>query len=199
MNTHHKEIADSFRTVTEMMRDRGRPCEQWERLAAEDVLAMQGGRAVFHLDDADAACRLVYDLSPRFKLGNVRKLLDVAPDVATQVFLVVGAPTPAATRSLKELQLAAGVEVQMFDLRSLQFNVSRHDFVPPHEPIRDEAEIEAVLRRYRLKSRIQLPLIFSSDPMARYLGLRPGQLVRITRRSPSAGIHVLYRCCARAP
>jgi len=197
MATHQKEITDSFRTVTEMMRDRGRPCEQWEALSGEDVLALQGGRTVFHLDDAGASYRLVYDLSPRFKLSAVRKLLDVAPEVATQVILVVSAPTPAATRSLKELQLAA--EVQMFDIKSLQFNVSRHDFVPHHEPIRDEAEIEAVVRRYSLKSRVQLPLIFSSDPMARYLGLRPGQLVRITRRSPSAGVHVLYRCCARAP
>jgi DNA-directed RNA polymerase subunit H (RpoH/RPB5) len=61
--------------------------------------------------------------------------------------------------------------------------------------LRDEQEIAKVMEAYGLKSRHQLPLIMLTDPMARYLGLHPGQLVRVTRSSPAAGEYVLYRCC----
>ena len=89
-------------------------------------------------------------------------------------------------------------DVQLFDLRELQFNISRHIYVPPHIPVRDEAAIQEIVKRYDLESRYRLPLILSTDPMARYLALKPGQLARITRPSPSSGTYVLYRCCQRA-
>ena len=37
------------------------------------------------------------------------------------------------------------------------------------------------------------PLMLSSDPVARYHGLLPGAMVKITRPSPTAGECVLYR------
>jgi DNA-directed RNA polymerase subunit H (RpoH/RPB5) len=98
----------------------------------------------------------------------------------------------------QQQQQSGAREVQVFEFAELQYNPSRHMLVPSHEPIREEPEIETILRRYRLKTRYQLPLILSTDPMARYLALKPGQLVRIVRQSPSAGTYVLYRCCQRA-
>lgn len=194
MSTHKREICNSFRTLTQMMRDRGTPCPDWEQLSGDDVIAIQSGRTVFYVDDVTRGCRLVYDMSFRFRLPNVKKFLDAAGSGMSTFLLVVANPTPAAAKSVRELQ---DIQLEMFDVRSLQFNVSHHELVPRHDPIRDESEIEDILKLYSLKTRTQLPLIYSTDPMARYLALRPGQLVRITRRSPSAGVHVLYRCCAK--
>eukprot|EP00798_Chlamydomonas_sp_ICE-L_P023471 gene23471-biopygen11140 len=78
------------------------------------------------------------------------------------------------------------------------FNISRHELVPRHEPIRDEHVIEQLVARYRVKSRYHFPIIACSDPMVRYLDLRPSHLVRIVRFSPDVGMYAPYRCCAVA-
>ena len=41
----------------------------------------------------------------------------------------------------------------------------------------------------------QLPLILKSDPMSRYLGLKNGDIIKITRNSQSSGEYIVYRCC----
>lgn len=55
-----------------------------------------------------------------------------------------------------------------------------------------EQEQEEVLRRYRT-TRTQLPKILTTDPVVRRLGARPGDVIKITRTSPTAGVTVYYR------
>ena len=178
-----------------MVRDRGVQDSQLESLSADDVLAIAAGKPVFHIDDVKSGYRIIYEMGSRFRLPNIRKLLDPPPE-NIKVFIVVvrNFPTSPARTSI----MALGLDVEFFDIRELQYNVSKHELVPKHEPIRDEAEIASILDQYFLRSRFQLPLILTSDPMASYLALKHGQLVRITRNSPSAGFHVIYRCCMRA-
>jgi DNA-directed RNA polymerase subunit H (RpoH/RPB5) len=203
MRGSDKEVFRSFATIAEMLVDRGVDPASLASLAPRDVVAISGGRLVFHVDVPMCGVRVVYNLNPRFKLAAVRKLLDVAATPGADVdsdgihtFVIVSKDKPIhnAIKGINDLNL----DIQLFQLKELQYNVSRHILVPKHEPIRDEVAIEEVLRAYNLKSRFHLPLILSTDPMARYLALKPGQLTRITRFSPSSGTYVLYRCCQKA-
>ena len=60
-----------------------------------------------------------------------------------------------------------------------------------HELLSQE-EQEEVLRRYRA-TRPQLPKMLTSDPVVRRLGAKPGDIIKITRTSPTAGVTVYYR------
>ena len=84
---------------------------------------------------------------------------------------------------------------QVFVIPELLFNITRHRLVPKHEVVADPDEISQVIKRYNVRTRTQLPIILRTDPVARYFGLKPGQLMRITRISPSSGLYTMYRCC----
>ncbi len=71
------------------------------------------------------------------------------------------------------------------------FNIFEHYLVPKHEILSPE-EKEAVLKKYRVEP-YQLPLLRTSDPVAKVIGARAGDLVKITRKSPTAGEYVSYR------
>lgn len=72
-----------------------------------------------------------------------------------------------------------------------EFNVLSHVLVPKHERLTPE-EREELLKKYGVKP-YQLPQMLSSDPVAKAIGAVPGDVLRITGRSPTAGTSVFYR------
>ena len=53
-------------------------------------------------------------------------------------------------------------------------------------------EAEDVLKKYNCKP-TELPLIFVNDPAILGLGVKPGDMIKITRISPTAGESFYYR------
>lgn len=190
----HNGIEKSFVTIREMLTDRGEDVASLQHLSGKDIAALASSRTIFHFDVPSCKHRVIYNLNAKFRPAEIRKLLD-EEGVTTIIVVAREKPTHANCRKLME---DVDKDLQIFDIRELQYNVSRHVLVPRHEPIRDEAEIHRILQRYNLKSRFLMPIIFSTDVMARYLALKHGQLVRIIRPSPSAGTYVPYRCCMRS-
>ena len=71
------------------------------------------------------------------------------------------------------------------------FNIFDHEFVPKHEIITEE-EREKLLTEYKVHP-YQLPEIKASDPAITAIGAKSGDIVRIARKSPTAGKYVAYR------
>jgi len=74
--------------------------------------------------------------------------------------------------------------------------VPDHIYIPKHEIISKE-EAEGVLSRYNCKP-TELPLIFVKDPAILELGVKPGDMIKITRKSPTAGQSIYYRYVVEA-
>ncbi len=66
-----------------------------------------------------------------------------------------------------------------------------HELVPVHEVVPKEEAIK-ILKELGVTPQ-QLPLLRASDPIARGIGAKPGDVVRIIRKSPTAGKIVVYR------
>ena len=66
-----------------------------------------------------------------------------------------------------------------------------HILVPKHEIMTIE-ESKQVLEKYHCKA-TDLPLIFVNDPAIVGLGVKPGDMIKITRKSATAGESFYYR------
>ncbi|MEM2912558.1 MAG: DNA-directed RNA polymerase subunit H [Candidatus Bathyarchaeia archaeon] len=71
------------------------------------------------------------------------------------------------------------------------FNIFDHVLVPKHEILSQE-EREKVLAQYSINP-YQLPRILASDSAVKAIGGKPGDIIKITRKSPTAGEYVAYR------
>ena len=69
--------------------------------------------------------------------------------------------------------------------------ITNHIFQPRHE-ILSKNEAQEVLKKYNTKPS-QLPYIMLSDKGLEDLDVRPGDIIKITRKSPTAGESVYYR------
>jgi DNA-directed RNA polymerase subunit H len=71
------------------------------------------------------------------------------------------------------------------------FDIFEHELVPRHA-ILTSKEREQVLVQYRIQP-YQLPRIKASDPAVKAVGAKPGDVLRIIRKTPTAGEHTAYR------
>ena len=206
------EVIKSFSTLREMFVDRAKSDPMWGKTAINDLtdqeLSNHSLKQAFvvplEADSTAAAAStsspststtkifIVYTLHPKFKIPDIRKLVSGAKIAPDDLVIIVAADKPTSTN----MSTLRGMlqRVQVFELQRLLFNVTHHDLVPLHEIVSD-GEIVEMLDRFNVKAKSQLPHILSGDPVAQYLALRPGQVVRITRSSPSAGVYVMYRLC----
>lgn len=72
-----------------------------------------------------------------------------------------------------------------------EVNILEHELVPKHEVIPPE-EAMKILKRLGIEP-WQLPWISTDDPVVKAIGAKPGDIIRIIRKSPTAGVSVAYR------
>ena len=76
-------------------------------------------------------------------------------------------------------------------IKKIPVLVPDHVYVPKHE-IMVKKDAQKVLDEFNCKP-TELPLIFVTDPAILGLGVKPGDMIRITRKSGTAGESTYYR------
>ena len=130
---------------------------------------------------------------PQLNTATLRKFLEGAANGGHRAAIIVShvAVTPSARKTLAAMESL--LRVECFLEEDLLINITKHELVPRHMLL-SPLEKAALLKRYKLKE-TQLPRILQKDPVARYLGLRRGQVVKIIRQSETAGRYASYRLC----
>lgn len=82
-------------------------------------------------------------------------------------------------------------QVEIFKFNKLQSDITENVRVPQHIVLTKE-ESDEVLNAYRAKKR-DMPLIKSNEAVARYYNMKPDNVVKIIRSSPTTAEIIAYR------
>lgn len=92
---------------------------------------------------------------------------------------------------LKEMTKTEFKNVEIFTMKQLSINITKHSFVPKHSLLSDD-EVKELLKTYQC-TKSQLPRLDRKDPVACYYGMKPGDICKIERPSETTGIYYYYR------
>jgi len=95
---------------------------------------------------------------------------------------------------VKHIWETEGIFIVIENINRLQFNILNHTLVPEHRVMTDN-ETKEVMTKYNITDITQFPDISRFDPVARVIGLRPGQVCHIIRASKTAIETNYYRVC----
>jgi len=106
----------------------------------------------------------------------------------------VSSPIVQQLNTFDKILQKMGGSLQYFHIKNLLFNPTKHILVPKHTKLSPE-EVSTVMEKYLIKGKNQFPYIFHSDPIARWMGLKQGDVVQIDRYNENSGLSYYYRVC----
>lgn len=98
------------------------------------------------------------------------------------------------TELIRQLFNTEKYYINIFQLDTLLYNILNHDLVPPHRILNDK-EVKELIKKYNIIDMKQFPEISRFDPVAKLIGIRPGQMCEIIRSSKTAITSNYYRFC----
>lgn len=210
MNIINK-IYRSKNTLLDMLDIRGYDTNKYKNFSINEIDVMYKSmdkKVLTELNGLDFECvkednssYIKFILHTKLRLANLKTLVDnmiedyVKPG-DTIIFVVkdkinnIESFDTFLTTYLEE----QNIMVQIFWIDTLLFNITKHELVPPMRLLNEE-EKKDIFNKANISNFNQLPIILKGDPVAKFYGMKRGDLAEITRPSVTGGIYKNYRYC----
>jgi len=149
------------------------------------------------------------------KHGNMKNIILIFNDD------VISVPIMSQLNRYDKMFQKIGGQLQFFYTKQLMYNPTKHEYVPEHIKLSEEETVDImkkeetvdimkkeetvdimekeetvdIMKKYMIRSKLYMPVILHSDPIAKWLGLKQGDIVKIIRYNENSGISFYYRCC----
>jgi DNA-directed RNA polymerase subunit H (RpoH/RPB5) len=142
-----------------------------------------------------------YYLAKTLRPQNIQEMIDdlfhveeILTKEDTLYIIVKDEPNDTMIQLLKQIWEQDGIFIIIESLKRLQFNILKHSLVPPHKII-TTADVNVIKQRYNIMNDSQFPELSRFDPVAKAIGIRPGEVCEIIRPSKTSIISNYYRIC----
>jgi DNA-directed RNA polymerase subunit H len=144
---------------------------------------------------------IVFSDKTRVSENEFNHIIDFSEENGYANGIVIVTPGKSSESVLTAIRRrAADLEkplVLVFELRHLQFDISAHRKVPKHRILTND-ELNAVLKEFHVTDPVKFPKIDCQDPMARWIGARPGNVIEILGLCEASGNNRRYRLCVES-
>jgi DNA-directed RNA polymerase I, II, and III subunit RPABC1 len=129
--------------------------------------------------------------------NDIKKLMDeiMVPNNFVHAIIVMDSVSLTPSAKTEISNYFPDIIFETFAVSELAFNITKHKKVPKHTLMTEE-ETGRVLEKFKA-TKEQMPFILFEDPIARYLGMLPGKMCKIERKSETAGVTDYYRVCTK--
>ena len=205
-NSDNNLIFKSRETLLQQLKIQGYNTSEYENFTPNQVHILNQNKQLDMLLSSPEGTKKVYvkyHLGKTLRRENINDYIDdlytienVLNKTDTLIIIMRQEPHEPLIAVLNEIWEQEGIFIILFNLERLQFNILEHTYVPKHEII-EEQEIKLIKQRFNIRSNDDLPDISRYDPVAQAIGLRPGQICKITRKSKTAISAEYYRICSQ--
>ena len=204
-------IYNSRKVILELMKQQGYNVNDYSNFSINEVNSMKLNNQLDMLLETNDDN--VTDETPKKKIyirfylasrpapKNIQEMIDdlfilteTLKKTDTLFIIIKDDPNETLINELKHIWESEGIFIVIESIKRLQFNILEHGLVPPHR-VMVESEVKQVMTKYNITDKVQFPDISRFDPVARVIGLRPGQVCNITRASKTAIETNYYRVC----
>ena len=151
--------------------------------------------------DSDKKVYIKYHLAKAIRHNNIYEYIEdlfQLEEILTKndelIIIVKDEPNEPIIKTIKHIWKQDGFLVTLYFIKRLQFNILEHELVPPHRVLTSEEAIE-VRQKFNIKNNSQIPSLSRFSPVALAIGIRPGELCEISRKSKTAITAQFYRIC----
>lgn len=150
----------SLITVTEMLNDRGFHLSEVEN---DEYIEFKKG---------DDKITLFYTLNPKLCIKTLKNFIFIAERDNLKNILVIyqDSITPFVYKLINTIE---NINIELFSLRELQYNITRHILQPKFR------KVENIGVKINVDN---LPVMFRTDPVARYYNWGVGTLIEVERK-----------------
>ena len=203
-------VYNSRKIILELMEKQGYNTEDYSNFSINEVNSMKQNNQLDMLlekKEEDQVTKRKNKIYIRYYLGktirpsNLQEMIDdlfnleeILKKDDTLFIIIKDEINETLTNELKHIWESDGIFIVIENIKRLQFNILDHELVPEHT-ILPESEVVNIMKKYNITDKIQFPDISRFDPVARAIGLRPGQLCHIVRPSKTAIEADYYRIC----
>ena len=205
-------IFNSRKNVIELMSRQGYNVDDYANFSITEVNAMkQNNQLDILLETKDELITeenykkkiyIRYYLNARPAPKNIHEMIDdlfvmteTLKKTDTLFIIIKDDPNETLINELKHIWESDGIFIVVESIKRLQFNILDHQLVPPHR-VMYETEVINIMKKYNIVDKTKFPDISRFDPVARAIGLRPGQVCHIIRPSKTSIEANYYRICS---
>jgi DNA-directed RNA polymerase subunit H len=142
-----------------------------------------------------------YYLAKALRPNNLQEMIDdlfTVEEILTKndtlLIVVKDEINETMSNTIKHIWESEKIFIILQPIKRLQFNILNHVLVPPHRVLSQEETIQ-IKKRYNVMNDGQFPDISRFDPVAKAIGIRPGEVCEIIRPSKTAISAPYYRIC----
>jgi DNA-directed RNA polymerase subunit H (RpoH/RPB5) len=197
------QIYQSRKIVLELMDKQGFDVKGYSNFSVSEINAMKQNNQLDMLLESTNGNKVYirYYLAKTIRPANVHEMIDdlfilteTLKKSDTLYIIIKDNVNETLINELKHIWERDGIFIVIESIKCLQFNILNHVLVPEHK-VMNNSDVNEVLVRYNITDKTQFPDISRFDPVARAIGLRPGQVCNIIRSSKTAIKTNYYRIC----